>query len=310
MPWARLRIMSPQSLGIVLILLALLSWAGNALVGRTAPDAHVPPLALNFWRWVVALVVLAPFAVPKLIAQWPMFRRHWWLWCMFGVISVTGFNAVFYVGLQYTTVVQGTLIMGALPVLVLAAARIFLGQPITARQVAGVLISITGIGVIVTRGDPEMLRHLRFNVGDLWMLLAVALWTAQIIMIRFLPKGMNLMAFQVAAFVAGLLAALPFYAAETAAGHPMPLSLHALLSVAYTGLVASALGFTFWNMGAMRVSAKQAGYLGNLYPVFSASLGILILGEPLRWYHLAGAFLIFAGIYLATIATSSRPGAR
>jgi drug/metabolite transporter (DMT)-like permease len=302
--------MSTQAVGTVLILLALLSWAGNALVGRMAPDAHVPPLALNFWRWVVALVVLAPFAIAALRAQWRLFRTHWWLWAVFGIVSVAGFNAVFYIALQYTTVVQGTLIMGALPVLVLITARIFLAQPIAARQLAGVLISIAGIGAIVTRGDPDMLRHLRLNIGDVWMLLAVCLWAAQIILIRFLPKGMNLMAFQVAAIVAGLAAALPFYLYETANGLPMPHSLHAVLSVAYTGLIASALGFTFWNMGAMRVSAKQAGYLGNLYPVFSATLGILVLGEPLRWYHAAGALLIFAGIYLATVATAATRSSR
>jgi drug/metabolite transporter (DMT)-like permease len=296
---------SQHALGTVLILLALLSWAGNAVVGRIAPEAQVPPLALNFWRWVVALAVLAPFAAAALRAQWSLFRAHWWLWCVFGIVSVAGFNAVFYIGLQHTTVVQGTLIMGVLPIVVLITDRIFLHQPITARQLAGVLVSIAGIGVIVTRGDPQMLLHLRLNIGDLWMLLAVCLWAAQIMLIRFLPKGMNLFAFQVAAVVAGLLVAAPFYLHETASGHPMPLSLHAALSVAYTGLVASALGFTFWNMGAMRVSAKQAGYLGNLYPVFSASLGILVLGEPFGWHHAVGAALIFAGIYLATVATTA-----
>jgi len=298
-------IMSAHALGTGFILLALLFWAGNALIGRTAPDAHIPPLALNFWRWLVALVVLAPFALPKLYAQWPLFRAHWWLCTVFGIITVAGFNAVFYVALKYTTVVQGTLITGVLPVLVLIAARIFLAQPITARQFAGALISIAGVVLIVSRGDPQLLLSLRLNIGDLWMLLAVCLWVAQIILIRFLPFGMNLVAFQVAAFLPGLAAALPFYLYETASGHPMPLSLHALLAVAYTGLIASALGFTFWNMGTIRVGAKHAGYLGNLYPVFSATLGILVLGEPLHWYHAVGALVVFTGIYLATIATSA-----
>jgi drug/metabolite transporter (DMT)-like permease len=295
--------MSTHAVGTVLILLALLSWGGNALIGRMAPDAHVPPLALNFWRWAVAFAVLAPFAWPKLRAQAGLFRQHWRLWVVFGLVSVTGFNAVFYIALQYTTVVQGTLIMGALPAMVLIAARLFLAQPITARQLVGVLVSIAGIAIIVTHGDPQTLAQLRLNVGDLWMLVAVGLWTAQIILIRFMPRAMDLMAFQVASFVAGLAAALPFYLYESASGHPMPLSLHALLSVAYTGLVASALGVTFWNMGALRVGAKHASYLGNLYPVVSASLGILVLGEPFRWYHGAGAVVVFAGIYLATIAT-------
>jgi drug/metabolite transporter (DMT)-like permease len=271
-----------------------------------APDAHIPSVALNFWRWIVAFLVLAPLAIPKLRDQWRLFKSHWRLWTVFGMVTVAGFNTAFYIALQYTTVVQGTLISGALPILVLVAARIFLAQPITARQLAGVLISIMGVVVIVTRGDLDMLWSLTLNIGDVWMLIAVCLWAAQTILIRFLPKGMDLVAFQVAAFVPGLVASLPFYIFETTNGHPMPLSLQAALSVAYTGLIASVLGFTCWNMGVMRVGAKTAGYFGNLYPIFGATLGILVLGEPFHWYHAVGALVTLGGIYLATVTATTR----
>jgi drug/metabolite transporter (DMT)-like permease len=294
--------MNNPVLGYVFLLLALLFWAGNATVGRMAPDAQIPPLALNFWRWIVALLVLAPIAIPKLPAQWPGLKSCWPLWTAFGIVSVAGFNAVFYVALQYTTVVQGTLISGLLPILVLLAARIFLAQLITARQLVGVLISIVGVAVIITQGDMALLWHLTVNIGDIWMLLAVSLWAAMTILIRFLPNEMDLVVFQVASFVPGLIVALPFYLFETAGGHPMPLSLQAALSVAYTGLIASVLGFTCWNLGVLRIGAKTAGYFGNLYPVFGATLGIMLLGEPLRWYHAVGALIILAGIYLATVS--------
>jgi drug/metabolite transporter (DMT)-like permease len=299
--------MSHTAVGYAFILLALLFWAGNALVGRSAPDAQIPPVALNYWRWVVALAVLAPFGFRTLRAQWPLFRQHWWLWVVFGAVTVAGFNTVFYIALQYTTVVQGTLISGALPIMVLVAARIFLGQPITARQLAGVLISISGVAVIVLRGDLQTLRTLTLNIGDIWMLLAVFLWAAQTILIRFMPRGMDLFAFQIASLVAGLAVALPFYLQETLGGHPMPLSQQAVLSVAYTGLIASVLGFTCWNMGVIRTGPKTAGYLGNLYPVFGATLGILVLGEPFRWYHAVGAIVTLAGIWLATASPAARP---
>jgi drug/metabolite transporter (DMT)-like permease len=184
---------------------------------------------------------------------------------------------------------------------VLIAARVFLAQPITARQVGGVAISILGVTVIIMRGEPAALLSFRLNIGDVWMLLAVCLWAAQTILIRFLPKDMDVIAFQVVAFVPGLLAALPFYIYETASGQPMPLSVNAMASVAYAGLVASVLGFTCWNMGVLRIGAKTAGYFSNLYPVLSAALGILVLGEAFHWYHAVGALIIVAGIYLATV---------
>jgi drug/metabolite transporter (DMT)-like permease len=298
--------MSTTGWGYVLIITALLLWAGNAVIGRLAPEAHVPPLGLNFWRWTVALLVLAPFALPRLSEQRQLFRDHWRLWATFGVITVAGFNSVYYIGLQHTTVIQATLISTILPILVLVGARVFLAQPITGRQLAGVVVSMTGVALIVARGDHHVLRHLVFNVGDLCVLAAVVIWAVQTILIRFLPRGMDVIAFQVAGFVPGLAILAPLYAYETATGHPMPLSTTAVLFVAYAGLFASVAGFTFWNLGVVRIGPKAAGYLTNLFPVFGAAFGILLLGEPFRWFHAVGGLITLAGVYLATTAPRPR----
>jgi drug/metabolite transporter (DMT)-like permease len=296
--------------GVALIVGALLFWAGNAIVGRLAPDADVPPVGLNFWRWTLAFLILLPIALPKLRAQRELFLAYWWLWSVFGIVTVAGFNTVFYIGLQYTTAVQGLLIVSILPILVVIASRVFFGEPITARQIIGAAISIAGVGLIVMRGDPAVIRSLALNVGDAWILLALLFWVAQILLIRFLPKGMDLIAFQVLAFVVGLAVVAPFYIGETILGRPMPISVPALLYVGYTAVFASVLGFTFWNMGVVRLGPKNAGYLANLYPVFGAAFGIVLLGEALEWYHAAGAAVILGGIYLATMSGPRNEPAR
>jgi drug/metabolite transporter (DMT)-like permease len=294
--------MNNTAWGYVLVVLAVLLWAGNAVIGRVAPDMNVPPLALNFWRWTVAFLVLAPFAIPKLFTQRDLFKAHWRLWTVFGIITVAGFNSAYYVGLQYTTVVQGTLISAVLPIFVLVAARVFLAQPITGQQLAGVVISIIGVAIIVVRGDLNLLRGLVLNIGDVWVLAAVLMWAAQTILIRFVPKEMDLVAFQVMAFIAGLTILAPFYTYETVGGRPMPLSWSAVLLVGYAALAASVVGFTCWNLGVMQIGPKAAGYFGNLFPVFGAALGILLLGEPFRWFHAVGGIVTLSGIYLATVA--------
>jgi drug/metabolite transporter (DMT)-like permease len=287
--------------GYVFVVLAVLSWAGNAIVGRLAPDSGIPPIALNFWRWAVAFVVLAPFAIGALGAQWRLLLAHWRLVTLFGVAGVAGFNALLYLALEETTVVQATLISAILPALVIASGRVFLGQPIGARQVAGVLLSFVGVAVIVARGDPAVLLGLVLNRGDLWMLIAVCFWAAQTLMLRFIPKAIDLMAFQVAAIGVGLVVALPFYVGETVGGRPMPVTWTAALMVAYIAVVASAGGYTLWNFGVIRIGPRSAGYFGNLYPVFGALLGIVLLGEPLHGYHLVGGAVVLAGILLATL---------
>jgi drug/metabolite transporter (DMT)-like permease len=300
------RPMNKLAWGYVFVVIAVLLWTGNAVIGRIAPDVNVPPLALNFWRWMIALLVLAPFAFLKLCAQRDLFKAHWRLWTVFGIVTVASFNSAYYVGLQYTTVVQGTLISAALPIFVLVAARVFLAQPITHRQLAGVVISIIGVAIIVVRGDFRVLGKLVLNIGDVWILVAVCMWAAQTILIRFVPERMDLIAFQVMAVIAGLTALAPFYIYETVGGRPMPLSWSAALLVGYAGLAASVVGFTCWNLGVMQIGPKSAGYFGNLFPVFGAALGILLLGEPFRWFHAVGGIVTLSGIYLATI-TSATP---
>lgn len=293
--------MNRTAWGYVFVVLAVLSWAGNAIVGRLAPDSGIPPIALNFWRWVGAFVVLAPFAIGTLCAQWRLLFAHWRLVMLFGVAGVAGFNALLYLALEETTVVQATLISAILPALVIASARVFLGQPIGARQVAGVLLSFVGVAVIVARGDPQVLLGLVLNRGDLWMLIAVCFWAAQTLLLRFIPKAIDLMAFQVAAIGVGLVVALPFYVGETFSGRPMPVTWTAALMVAYIAVVASAGGYTLWNFGVIRIGPRSAGYFGNLYPLFGALLGIVLLGEPLHGYHLVGGAVVLAGILLATL---------
>ena len=82
--------------------------------------------------------------------------------------------------------------------------------------------------------------------------------------------------------------------------------LSAVFLIAYAGLAASVVGFTCWNLGVRTIGPKTAGYFGNLFPVFGAALGILLLGEPFRWFHAVGGVVTLSGIYLATIASSTQ----
>lgn len=292
--------LSDRMAGYAFVVLAVLLWAGNAVVGRLAPDSNVPPLALNFWRWVIAFLILFPIAWPKLKSQRTLLLAHWRIVLLFGIVAIAGFSSAFYVGFQHTTVVQGTLIQAALPILVLIGAAVFLRREVTMIQIAAAVISIFGVAVIVLRGDPSALGRMTLNIGDLWILFAVCMWAAQTIIIRFVPKELDLVAFQVASFVVGLAILLPLYLSETMSGRPMPVDWSAAMLVGYAGVMASVIAFTCWNRGVMRIGPQTAGYFGNLFPVFGAILGVLLLGEAFAWYHWWGGLLTLLGIYVAT----------
>jgi drug/metabolite transporter (DMT)-like permease len=78
--------------------------------------------------------------------------------------------------------------------------------------------------------------------------------------------------------------------------------------VLYVAVLASFVGTSCWNEGAYRAGAAQAGYFGNLFPIFAGILAIVILGEQPHWYHGVGALSVVIGIWLATARHAQRPG--
>jgi drug/metabolite transporter (DMT)-like permease len=288
---------------------AVLFWSGNAIIGRAAPAYGIPPVGLNFWRWTLALVILLPFAAAELKRDRAALRRGWMLFAIYGAAGIFAFNTLFYVGLQSTTAIQAALIVSVLPVIVLLLSWIVFRQPMTARQAAGAAISIPGAMLVILQGRFGALTEIHFNPGDLWILGSAFCWAAQILMVRYLPKGVGFLTFQPIAIAAGVACMLPVYLGETfIAGHPLPISAASLGFIAYGGLIGGALGFTIWNVGTIRIGAQAAGYLANLYPIFTPLLAVTILGEQLLWYHWVGGVLVLGGIGLATAPQGGTAG--
>lgn len=294
--------------GYALLVLALLMWAGNTIVGRLSSGGELSPVTLNFWRWTCASVFFLAFFGRSAWRRRREIAAAWPFVVPFGLLSIVGFNVVFYAALQKSTVLQVTLIQAILPVLVLLLGYAVLKEGIRPRQWWGVAFSVSGAALIVLRGDLGLLGTLRLAEGDLWALCAVVLWALQAFLMRFKPPGIGIMPFMTALSLIGVVAMLPFFALEAALGGGVPTTEESLLSILYLGLFASFVGTTCWNEGTWRAGGARAGYFGNLFPIFASGLAILLLGEVLRWHHVAATVLVLAGIWLAT-APGARPRA-
>ncbi len=296
-----------QISGYVLLAAGILFWAGNAVIGRAAAVAEIPPLTLNFFRWAIALTLFLMFFGHSTYKQ----RRILWksrkFLLIYSILTVVGFNCTFYVALQTTTALQATLIQSILPVLVLLLGLLFLKTRITNRQWWGVLFSISGAVVIIIRGDWEVIKLLRIQQGDIWALLAVILWALQAFLMRWKPADIHIMAFMTALAGIGVLIMTPLYLWEFYSVRATPFNQETFIFFLYLGIFAGFLGTTAWNEGTYRTGGTQAGYFGNLYPIFAGGLAILLLGETLFWYHIVGAILVVAGIWLAIFYKAAEP---
>jgi len=282
----------------LLLTLASLFWAGNWIVGRGMREA-VPPIALSFWRWAIALACLLPLAWPHLRRDRGVLVAGWRQVALLGVLGTCLYNALTYVGLQQTEAINGLLLNSFIPIVIVALAWAFQGKRLAPVEALGIGASFLGVLAIIARGDAQNLLRLTLNVGDIWILLSVVAWAVYTLLLPKRPAAHPL-AFLFAIALVGILATLPVYLTELAGGRRIEPSLAAWSAIAYAGIFPAFLGFIFWNKGVEQVGAAKAGLFIHLMPAFGIVLAAAFLGEAMSWFHLAGIALIFGGIFLAT----------
>ncbi len=283
----------------LLLTLASLFWAGNWVVGRAMRN-DIPPVAMGFWRWAVALLILLPFAVPELRRNWHVVRANWFTLALLGGLGATLFNTMIYVGLQYTAVTNGVLFNSVTPIIIIVMSWLAFRERLGAWQAIGVVLSLAGVAIIVARGEPAMLAALKFNRGDLWLISSTLLWASYTVVLRRRPAGLSAIGFLAAMLLLGLPLLLPFYLWELFTRGGFSASIPAMTALAYYGTLPSIVAYLFWNRGVAQIGPNKAGLFVHLMPVFGALLSLIFLGERLCAYHFAGAAMIFGGIYLTT----------
>lgn len=283
----------------LLLALTPLFWASNWIVGRGLHE-EIPPMAMTFYRWLFAIIILAPFAWRHVRRDWPVIRRYRGVILLLGLVGVGFHNALAYLGLHYTTAINGVILNSFIPIMIIALSWIFLRQRLSKLRLLGVAISLSGVFAILSGGDLASLATLEVNRGDLLVMMSMLLWSIYTICLRWKPAGLHMLSFLFVIACIGDAAVLPLYAAETAFGTRMTFSAAHLAALAGIGLFSSVLAYIFWNRGVEQVGASVAGLFLHLMPVFGTLLAWLFLGERLQSFHLVGIALIMVGITMTS----------
>ena len=199
----------PVFIGFACAIAATILWSGNFIVARGLND-QISPLTMAFWRWVVAIVVLLPFAIKPLLAQRAWVKKHIGYLSIVSLLGVTLFNTMIYYAGQTSTAINLSLIAITFPVFVLVLSRIFYAEIISWNKLAGIVLVAAGILLLISKGDVSVLTHLTFVRGDLWMLLAAVIFAVYSMMLKQRPDGISVSAFQLVSFILGLIFLLPF----------------------------------------------------------------------------------------------------
>ena len=287
--------------GIGLAILATLIWSGNFIVARGIYK-EVPPVTLAFWRWLLAALILLPFAWKSLSVEWPTIKKSWFYFFIAGMTGVAMFNTFVYIGGQYTTAINLALIgTTSSPVMSVILARIFLKEKIGWQKIVGMTICIVGLLYLLSKGNFNNLLNFQFTKGDSWVLAAAFAFAIYNTMVKRKPTAVSPVGFLTVAFIIGTLLLLPFYLWETNHTIPVNWNLKLVAIIFYLALGASVICFLIWNIAIGHLGAGRAALFGNLIPVFSSIEAVLILGEDFTIVHIVSLVLVFAGILLANL---------
>ncbi len=302
---------------VALLVIPPLLWAGNAVVGRLMQGV-VPPVTLNFLRWVLALALLLPVAGWVLrtgpTGMWPHCRRF----ALLGLLGVGCYNALQYLALKTSTPLNVTLVASSMPVWMLLVGRLLYGAPISRRAALGAVMSLAGVVVVLSRGSMEHLLAVKLVPGDGWILLAVALWACYSWLLVKPRPGTepahikaDWAAFLLAQIMLGVMWSGAFAAGEWLLLPPLAEGAHHIqwgwplaAALVYVAVGPSVLAYRCWGAGVSRVGPAMAGFFNNLTPLFAALMSAVLLGESPQLYHAVGFVLIVGGILVSSRRSS------
>lgn len=293
-----------KTFGFLAALGATVIWSGNFVVARgIAWD--IPPIQLNFWRWVVALLCILPLALPKLRADWPGLRRHWVYLSFMALTGVSAMNTLIYKAGQTTESLNMALLVPTAPMIIIVLSRIIYNEPITPRRLAGLALVLCGVLVLISRGDWHVLTSIRFTSGDFWALGGAACFGVYSLFIRRRTPDISMEGFTAATFALGLLYALPALVWEMRVMPPPVWNTPVITGILYSGVGCSFISFFLWTKSIAVIGPVRAGFVYYTLPLFAAVASVLILGERITPAHVAGGLLIVAGILAATLHVSA-----
>lgn len=283
----------------LLLSLTSLIWAGNFIVGR-ALRTDISAVELNLWRWLLALLILLPLGYRQLLQYRRLLIRQWRLLFLLGFTGIAAFHTSVYTALKTTTAINAVLFLSLSPILIVIGSSISRKDSISTVQLLGILVSLAGAVVLVTRGDFNTLTGLQFYQGDLWMLFAVTMWSAYSILLKNKPKELPQLSLLIGSVVCALAMLVVMFLVLQQGHSTVVWSFRVLSGLLYVSIFASIVAFLFWNRGVAEIGPNRAGVFLHLMPLFGALLSVIILQEGIAIYHLAGAALVFTGIAMST----------
>lgn len=289
--------MSNQTKGVLFALLATLLWSVNMVIA-SGIKGHIPPIGLAFWRWSIACVVLAPFAIKSTIKNFTIIKKHIRYLMGTAVLGITIFNTLIYFAGKTTSAVNLSLIAISIPLFIVVLSRIIFNEKVSNVKIIGILTIIIGVLVLITKGSLEALLQINFTIGDVLMLVACFFFAYYTILVRQKPVELTPKVFLFSVFVIGTIFLFPFYLWEHLFYKKVIFDTKTILATTYVGIFASLVSYYLWNEAIRLIGTSKTALIYYLIPVFSGILAYFFLGQAIVITQIISMGIIITGLLI------------
>lgn len=283
-----------SGLGLALAAVATVVWSGSFVASRALHES-VPPIQAAFWRWLIAIAAVAPFAIRETWRQRALIRSHLGYLTVASLLGITVYNTLVNQAGTSTSAGNMGMIMAASPVLMAVHERLTGGR-LGARRTVGLLVAVAGVLLLVSKGS----LTLDLAPGDLWMVAAALSFASYSVLLRRRPAELGSLTFLLSTFVLGALMLAPAYGVSLAVQGGFEVRAATVGPLLYVGVLSSAVAFFAWNKAISLIGAARAGVVYYLQPACVALLSYPLLGEAMGPAQLVCMALILGGVVLGS----------
>lgn len=285
------------------LILANFFWGLNMAAGKFLVG-NFDPFAQNVIRWPLTALFLFLIYHKSVCSEWKKIsrRKQWLLYIGLAATGLAANQVLITIGLQYSTIINATLIVLSSPIIVLLIKALVYKELISLRSLAGLILITGAILYMLLAGNGGKIS---FNFGDILFLLAALSWAFWSLLLEKKSK-LNLKSDSAFVCIASILSsailiplsAAYFFITDASITKESFDLANSILAVAYQIIFPGWIAYLFMAKGIDKVGAIKGSLFTNLIPVFAILSGCLFLDEKLYTFHWITMLLLIPGLML------------
>ena len=285
-------------LALSLLFIQPIFMASNLVVARGGVE-FVPPISLAFWRWTAVFIILLPFTFMSLKKNYKIIIKEFKKLFFLGAMGCGVCGAFPFLAGKTTTITNMGIIYTSSPIFIILISSLFFGEKINIFKIIGLISCLTGVFVIIIKGDLDLLIDLKFTIGDLWMLAASIGWALYSIYLFYWKTKLQIFQRFVLVAFFGAVSLFPFYIIEEFIFQRTSFNSDFFFWVIFAAISPGIIAFILYSKAQEKLGASLTGFTLYVFTVYAAIYGFLLFDEKLQFFHYIGTILVFFGVYLA-----------